>query len=232
MLTRCTLITGFPGAGKTSLIRHLLRNRGSGERWAVIVNAANADAQALVAQSTRPGAQPVSVREVAGGCICCAASLPLRVAIVDVLRRLRPHRLLIEPEGLARPAPILAVLGEPGIAPAVTVDPPVCVVDARAQTSVAATATGLHPGAIASAPAGPAARGTGSAGAGVHDDTWRDQIAGAGLIVANKADLADEHARARFVALLAALPSAPPALAWACHGEIDPGLLAQAITGH
>lgn len=202
MTARCTLVTGFLGTGKTTLLRHLLAQRPASERWAVIVNdfgAIGLDGAALAPASRT--AAGVSVREVAGGCVCCAATVPLRVALADVLRQLRPDRLLIEPSGLGRPSAVLAILREPGIAPALRVGAVLCVIDARQLD-----------------PADPAQ-------SSVHADTWREQVECADVLVVNKSDLADEAANARLDDWAAARYPPPAALVRVEQGRIDAALL-------
>ena len=108
-MTPVTLVTGFLGTGKTTAIRSLLATAARGERWAVLVNeigevgidAATLDTDGLV------------VREVAGGCICCSVAVPFRVAVTQVLREVKPDRLIIEPSGLADPTSLIDTLRGP-----------------------------------------------------------------------------------------------------------------------
>ncbi|WP_462380406.1 CobW family GTP-binding protein [Pseudomonas sp. Marseille-QA0892] len=126
-----THIIGGPlGAGKTSLIRHLLTQRPNGERWAVLVNefgAIGLDA-ALMASSDRG----ITISEVAGGCVCCVNGVPFQVALTRLLRKAKPMRLFIEPSGLGHPIELLQQLSAAPWTGVLTVQPLVTVLDARA----------------------------------------------------------------------------------------------------
>jgi len=120
---RAVLVTGFLGAGKTTAIRRWIGERPPGERWAVLVNdfgPLGVDAAAF---------DGVDVVAVAGGCACCAAAAPLRVALGRLLRRARPQRLVIELSGLGHPSTLVDALREAGGA-ALQVDGVIAVVDA------------------------------------------------------------------------------------------------------
>lgn len=121
------LITGATSAGKTTAILRMLAARPSPEHWAVLVNDFGE-----VTLSAAPGVseQMVTVREVAG-CICCTAQVPLRTAIVALLRAARPQRLLIEASSAAHPSAIAKLLREPGLASTVHLARTVCVIDPR-----------------------------------------------------------------------------------------------------
>lgn len=125
------LIAGPLGVGKTTMINHLLQRRPGEERWAVLVNEyglVGLDA-ALMTSDTSSG-QPtgIEIREVAGGCICCSAGFMFEMSLALLLQR-RPHRLLIEPTGLAALSGILDTLNRPGIREAVDVRTVFCLVD-------------------------------------------------------------------------------------------------------
>lgn len=105
------IITGFLGAGKTTAILHLLKQKPDGERWAVLVNEfgeIGVDGSLFAGKhSTEDG---VFIREVPGGCMCCAAGVPMQVALNQLLKKADPDRLLIEPTGLGHPEEVLQVL--------------------------------------------------------------------------------------------------------------------------
>lgn len=104
------IITGFLGVGKTTSINHLLVKKPVPERWAVLVNEfgqVGLDKTLLEAESASPG---LLIKEVPGGCMCCAAGLPVKVALNQILREVKPDRLLIEPSGLGHPKEILEIL--------------------------------------------------------------------------------------------------------------------------
>ena len=105
------VITGFLGAGKSTAILHLLGQKPADERWAILVNEfgeVGVDGELLGGRDRR--AQSVFIREVAGGCMCCAAGVPMQIALTSLLSEARPDRLLIEPTGLGHPKEVLAVL--------------------------------------------------------------------------------------------------------------------------
>lgn len=121
------VITGFLGTGKTTAILSAFRHRPDGERWAVLVNEfgeIGLDGVLL----TEGG---LAVKEIPGGCICCTAGVALRFGLIELLRTQRPHRLFIEPTGLADPAGILDLLRQPGIRDAIAPRATIGLVDPR-----------------------------------------------------------------------------------------------------
>jgi G3E family GTPase len=124
------LIAGPLGAGKTSLIRHLLAQRPAHERWAVLINEfglVGLDAALLTTDD-----DGVALGEVAGGCLCCVNGVPFQVGLGRLLRQAKPHRLLIEPSGLGHPLQLLAQLGEAPWTDVLAVQAPLLVLDAQA----------------------------------------------------------------------------------------------------
>jgi hypothetical protein len=117
------VVTGFLGAGKSTLIRHWLARRPPAERWAVLVNELGAS---RVDAGT--GTAGVDVVEVAGGCACCAADVAFRTTLNRLLRRGPWDRLLVEVGASGHPARVVdRLLAMPGLA----VLPSVAVVDGR-----------------------------------------------------------------------------------------------------
>jgi G3E family GTPase len=100
------MITGFLGVGKTTAVIDLLNQRGAGSRWAVLVNEYGAvSIDGAIIEGAGP--EGVTVKEVGGGCVCCAAAPFLPVAIHFLLLEANPERLLIETTGLGHPARLL-----------------------------------------------------------------------------------------------------------------------------
>lgn len=124
------LITGFLGAGKTTAIRHLLAHGRQGERWAVLVNEFGKIGidQSVIGEA---GSDEIAVKEVPGGCLCCANQLPLQIALSQLISRTKPSRVLIEPTGLGHPAKVLEMLREPHWQTALDVRATITLVDAR-----------------------------------------------------------------------------------------------------
>jgi G3E family GTPase len=124
------LIAGPLGAGKTSLIRHLLSQRPAHERWAVLINEFGLiGLDAALLQTDDAG---ISMAEVAGGCLCCVNGVPFQVGLSRLLRKAKPDRLLIEPSGLGHPLQLLEQLREPPWRDVLAVQAPVLVLDAQA----------------------------------------------------------------------------------------------------
>ena len=129
--TRVHVIAGALGAGKTTVLNALMRDRPADERWAILVNEwgqIGVDAALLRGTARGPG---LELREVAGGCICCTAGLIFDLSLIFLLQS-RPHRLFIEPTGLASLRELVHALSRPGVAEHVELAPIIAVVDASA----------------------------------------------------------------------------------------------------
>lgn len=124
------LITGFLGAGKTTLINRLLAEP-QGRRLAAVVNdfgAINIDAALLSSVSD-------DVISLKNGCICCSLLGDLLQTLSTVLRRdPRPDGIVIETSGVSNPAEIVRMLLDPVIWKEAALDTVICVVDAQGMT--------------------------------------------------------------------------------------------------
>ncbi|HMO09059.1 MAG TPA: GTP-binding protein, partial [Paracoccaceae bacterium] len=129
-----TVVTGFLGAGKTTLIRHLMANPG-GRRLAILVNefgtvGVDGDILRACADAACP---EENIVELANGCICCTVAddfIPTMEALLS--RPVRPDHIVIETSGLALPKPLLKAFDWPAIRSRVTVDGVVALADAEA----------------------------------------------------------------------------------------------------
>ena len=119
----CTIVTGFLGSGKTTLIRHVLENAG-GRRLAVIVNEfgdVGIDGEILKSCGIESCPEDQIV-ELANGCICCTVADDFVPALKGLLDRPNPpEHIVIETSGLALPKPLVKAFNWPEIASRVTV---------------------------------------------------------------------------------------------------------------
>jgi G3E family GTPase len=103
------LVTGFLGVGKTTAVIDLLRRKPPGPGWAVLVNEyGEVSIDGALIEGSGPAG--VTVREVGGGCVCCASAPYLQVALHFLLLDAKPERLIIETTGLGHPARLLDTL--------------------------------------------------------------------------------------------------------------------------
>jgi cobalamin biosynthesis protein CobW len=131
-----TVITGFLGSGKTTLIRHLLMNN-QGQRLAVLVNEfgeLGIDGELLRSCGICPAdEEPNQIIELANGCLCCTVQEEFFPAMQQLLaRRSDLDGIVIETSGLALPKPLITAFRWPEIKNAATVDAVIAVVDAEA----------------------------------------------------------------------------------------------------
>nr|WP_314875271.1 CobW family GTP-binding protein [uncultured Pseudomonas sp.] len=124
------VVAGPLGAGKTSLIGHLLAQKPANERWAVLVN--EFGQIGLDAALLHRDEEGVAIAEVAGGCLCCVNGVPFQVGLGRLLRKACPDRLFIEPSGLGHPLQLLHQLSQAPWAGILQLQPLIMVLDASA----------------------------------------------------------------------------------------------------
>ncbi|MDA4844678.1 cobalamin biosynthesis protein CobW [Hoeflea poritis] len=181
-----TVITGFLGAGKTTMIRNLLSNAG-GRKIALIVNEfgdLGVDGEVLKGCGAENCTED-DIVELTNGCICCTVADDFIPTMEKLLERdERPDHIVIETSGLALPQPLVAAFNWPDIKTRVTVDGVITVVDS------AAVADGRfaedHDRLDAQRQADDALDHESPL-----EELFEDQLTAADLIILNKADLLD-----------------------------------------
>jgi cobalamin biosynthesis protein CobW len=215
-----TVITGFLGAGKTTLIRHLMQNP-QGKRLAILVNEfGTVGVDGDILKSCADEMCPVeNIVELANGCICCTVAddfIPTIEALMAM--PVRPDHILIETSGLALPKPLLKAFDWPAIRSRITVDGVIALADAEA------VAAGRFAPDVAAVDAQRAADPSLD-----HEtplsEVFEDQILCADLILLSKADLAGEAGLAAARAVITAeMTRTIPMLAMT-EGVIDPRVI-------
>ena len=197
------IITGFLGVGKTSAILQLLTQKPSNERWAILVNEfgeIGVDGSLLSGQHAEK--QGAFIREVPGGCMCCAAGVPMQIALNQLLLQAKPDRLLIEPTGLGHPKEIVKALSDKHYQEALLLQKTITLVDARNLTNTRYTS----------------------------HDIFNQQIAIADTIIGNKVDLYQNEDKTRLMDYIKAHGQANADVHYAQQGDIALSLLAGTTT--
>ncbi|MBV9066136.1 MAG: cobalamin biosynthesis protein CobW [Methylobacteriaceae bacterium] len=184
-----TIVTGFLGAGKTTVIRHVLENVRA-RRLALIVNEfGDVGVDGEILRSCGAESCPdENIVELANGCLCCTVADDFVPTIEALLaHEKRPDHIVVETSGLALPKPLVKAFDWPDLRTRVTVDGVIAVVDAPA---VAEGRFADDPEAVA--------RQRAADDSIDHDnpleEVYEDQLLCADLVVLNKADLLDDAA--------------------------------------
>ncbi|UWQ94629.1 cobalamin biosynthesis protein CobW [Rhodobacteraceae bacterium M385] len=215
-----TVVTGFLGSGKTTLISHLIQNPG-GKRLAVVVNEfgdVGVDGEILKGCAI-PDCPAENIMELANGCICCTVADDF-IPTIEALMALdpRPEHILIETSGLALPKPLLKAFDWPDIRSKITVDGVIALADAEA------VAAGRFAPDVAKVDAQRLADDS------IDHETplsevFEDQISCADIILLTKPDLAGPEGVAKAKAIIAAeAPRVLPVVEVA-EGAIDPRII-------
>lgn len=215
-----TVITGFLGAGKTTMLRHLLA-QAQGRRIALIVNEfgdMGVDGDVLASCGVQ-GCAEDDIIELANGCLCCTVADEFLPAMQSLLDRANPpDHIVIETSGLALPKPLIKAFQWPEIRSRVTVDGVITVVDG------AALAAGRFADDVQ------ALRDQAQADPNLEHDNpleevFSDQLASADLVVLNKTDLVDvaAHGALRYQLTTQLRPGVK--IISTRHGVVDPLVL-------
>ena len=215
-----TVITGFLGSGKTTLIRHLMQNAG-GKRLAVVVNEfgdVGVDGEILKSCSI-PDCPEENIMELANGCICCTVADDF-IPTIEALMKLdpKPEHILIETSGLALPKPLLKAFDWPDIRSKITVDGVIALADAEA------VADGRF------APNVEAVRTQQEADDSLDHETplsevFEDQMACADIILLTKTDLASSEAILAAKSVIAKETPRPLPIVEVAEGVVDPRVI-------
>lgn len=218
-----TVITGFLGSGKTTLIRHLLQHN-QGRRIAVLVNEfgeLGIDGELLRSCQICPDDAngEDNIVELTNGCLCCTVQEEFLPTMLTLLKRRDTlDCILIETSGLALPKPLIKAFRWPEIRNAATVDAVITVVDCEA---VAAGTFASDPKAVnAQRQADPNLE---------HEtplqELFEDQLACADLVVLSKSDLVDARMQAQVVDLIQQELPRVVKMIPAIEGQLDPDVL-------
>ncbi|RUM99703.1 cobalamin biosynthesis protein CobW [Pseudaminobacter arsenicus] len=216
----CTVVTGFLGSGKTTLIRHILQHA-NGKRLALIVNEfgdIGIDGEILKGCGIDTCPEE-NILELANGCLCCTVADDF-VPALDQILALEPKvdHIIIETSGLALPKPLVQAFQWPSVKSRVTVDGVVAVVDGPA----------LADGKVATDMEALQAQRQQDESVD-HDDpveeVFEDQLACADLIILSKNDLLDEAGSLRANTRIGDHLARAVKIVPTTHGRIEPSVM-------
>ncbi|MEO1778577.1 MAG: cobalamin biosynthesis protein CobW [Pseudomonadota bacterium] len=215
-----TVITGFLGSGKTTLVRHLMQNP-QGKRLAIVVNEfgdVGVDGEILKSCAI-PDCPAENIMELANGCICCTVADDF-IPTIEALMALdpQPEHILIETSGLALPKPLLKAFDWPDIRSRITVDGVIALADAEA------VAAGRFAPDVAAVDAQRAADDSLD-----HEtplsEVFEDQISCADIILLTKPDLAGPEGIAKAKEIIASEAPRPLPVVEVAEGVVDPRVI-------
>lgn len=215
-----TVVTGFLGAGKTTLIRHMLANA-EGKRIALIINEfgdLGVDGDILKGCGDETCTED-DIMELSNGCICCTVADDFIPTMEKLLARdTPPDHIVIETSGLALPQPLVRAFNWPGISTKVTVDGVVTVVDGKAVTE------GRFAHSVAAVDA-QRAQDENLDHETPLSELFEDQVACADMLVVNKMDLLTPEEAASLTKRLKAEARAGVQVVSATQGALPVGVL-------
>lgn len=127
MASEIYIVSGFLGAGKTTLIQKLLGEAFSNEKVALIEN----DFGDISVDAALLKSGGIEVKEINSGCICCSLSGDFVKALKDLLDRFHPDKIIIEPSGVGKLSDIMKTCSDPRILPLAKVKAKITVADVK-----------------------------------------------------------------------------------------------------
>ena len=188
------VITGFLGAGKTTAILHLLTHKPEHESWAVLVNEfGEIGVDGSLFKGRHSERKGVVIREVPGGCMCCAAGLPMQIALSQLLAVANPDRLLVEPTGLGHPKEVLDSLSAKHYQNTLSLQKTITLIDSRKLRDLRIT----------------------------QNDIYKQQIDVADTIVGSKVDLYNDGDKERLLSYVKKRGKSESTVIFAEQGQIS-----------
>ncbi|SOS49139.1 Protein CobW [Tenacibaculum dicentrarchi] len=213
-----TIVTGFLGVGKTTLVHNMLKNA-NGKRIAVLVNEfGEVDVDGQLIASSECGEQGCNLVQLPNGCICCTVQEEFLPSMLQLLERKEEiDHIVIETSGLSMPKPLVKAVNWPDLKPHITIDAVITVVDA----------VGIATGEICDRERVQAQR--------LADDSldhetpieelFLDQLACADLVLVSKRDLVDDQKIEEIEKLISAKARPNIKIIPVENGELDNTLL-------
>ncbi|MCD8414633.1 cobalamin biosynthesis protein CobW [Tenacibaculum dicentrarchi] len=213
-----TIVTGFLGVGKTTLVHNMLKNA-NGKRIAVLVNEfGEVDVDGQLIASSECGDEGCNLVQLPNGCICCTVQEEFLPSMLQLLERKEEiDHIVIETSGLSMPKPLVKAVNWPDLKPHITIDAVITVVDA----------VGIATGEICDRERVQAQR--------LADDSldhetpieelFLDQLACADLVLVSKRDLVDDEKFEEIEKLISAKARPNIKIIPVENGELDNTLL-------